>query len=702
MKPRKKPEKRTSKLRFLEAALSPSYPFFTLLLLMILSGSSSAQKEGEECGEPEGFWVKRLYKKGKDRSSGDIRERNEHLKKAVDKDPECAKCHFQLAENLFIVAKQKAQVSYDNALEHYLKAIELCPKLHSNIYFQIGLIYYGKKRYGKAIEYFQEFLDFNVDDDSKYDDEYAKKYKDTKGMMSELRALRDLHQDTVPFDPHLVEGVSSRKADEYLPMLSPDNQLMFYTRRYRKKSKNEIVPKRVEELTMSERAHPGARFSDGRALGPPFNQDEKENYGGVAISVDNKELYVTICKQAKKGYKNCDIYRSDYKLTGKNRYEWSTPENLGPKVNTEGGWESQPSLSADGNTLYFATVRKNTRNTDIYVTHRQPNGEWGEAYSIGDSINTDGDEKAPFIHSDSETLYFSSNEHLGMGKYDIFFSRKKGDSSWTEPENIGKPINTRNEEIGMIVSTDGKKAYFSSSRLDTSKGLDIYSFEVPEEARPENVKVVKGKVLDQKGQPVSGAKVRLKNANSEETSTAVVDSGDGKFAAVVKADEDEDVLMSIENDGYAFKAKAFGKDEESRESSKGAEPESSLEITEVKMKKLETGAAYRIDDIHYATNKAELTDRSKAILDEFIRYLKKNENLKVAIHGHTDNVGSKKDNQALSHDRAFTVMSYLQRKGVDSDRLEFKGFGESRPIATNETPEGRAKNRRTEFKVLEK
>ncbi len=695
MKRKKRPEKVSENKG--EGMLRGLFSKHSLLLILLLPSVLASAQDEEECGAPEGWRVKRLYKKGSDRSGDKVRERNGYLKKAIEKDPDCAQCHYQLAENYFIIAKQKARVSYENALKHYQKAIELCPKLHSDIYFQIGLIHYGEKEYGKAIEYFQKFLDFNVDEESKYGEDYSKKYKDTKEMIPELKKKHRFLQDTVPFDPHIVKGVSTHKADEYLPMLSPDNQLIFYTRRYRKDTKNQITPKKVEELTVSERPESEAQFSDGRALNEPFNMDKKENYGGVTISVDNKELYVTVCKQGKKGYKNCDIYRSTYEVDPKGDgtardYNWSELENLGPKVNTETGWESQPSLSADGNTLYFATVRKNSRNADIYVSHRKANGEWGEAQSVGDSINTEGDDKAPFIHSDSETLYFSSNDRLGAGGYDIYYSRKKGDSTWQKPENIGIPINTRKDEIGMIVSTDGKKAYFSSSRLGKSKGLDIYSFEVPADARPENVKLVKGQVRDKVGDVVQGAQVKLKNSSTDEVTTAEVDSVDGKFAAVVKVDDDEDVTMTVEKDGYAFKAEAFGEKGE-----KGA-----VENTQVKMEPLKEGQPYRIDDIHYATNSADLKDRSKAILDGFIEYLKKNASLKVAIHGHTDNVGSKEHNQALSHDRAFTVMSYLQRNGIEGERLEFKGFGESKPVASNDTEKGRAKNRRTEFVVLEK
>lgn len=160
-------------------------------------------------------------------------------------------------------------------------------------------------------------------------------------------------------------------------------------------------------------------------------------------------------------------------------------------------------------------------------------------------------------------------------------------------------------------------------------------------------------------------------------------------------------MMSVEKDGYAFKARAFGALGGVDTTKKGSDG-GSIEKTEVKMERLREGEPYRLDDIHYATNSADLKERSKKLLDEFIEYLERNPSLKVAIHGHTDNVGSKDHNQALSHDRAFTVMSYLIDNGVDGSRLEFKGFGETRPIESNETSEGRAENRRTEFVVLEK
>ncbi len=191
---------------------------------------------------------------------------------------------------------------------------------------------------------------------------------------------------------------------------------------------------------------------------------------------------------------------------------------------------------------------------------------------------------------------------------------------------------------------------------------------------------------------MKNATVELKNAQTQETQEVEVDPGDGKFAAVVKVEEDEDVVMTMKKKGFAFNSRTYS----------GSDTATMVNEGQVKMQEARVGEAYRINDIHYATNSARLTERSKFVLDEFLEYLKDNPGIRTAIHGHTDNVGTDEDNLALSQDRAFTVMSYLQDHGIDAGRLAFKGFGESKPVASNDTPEGRAENRRTEFVILSK
>ncbi len=703
-------------------------------------------QEIERCGQVEDEDAKELLEKGEDRGSYKLRKRNQFLRKALEKSDSCSQCRYKLGLNNFKIAKLKPRVSYKKAERHFKRLIRTCPDYHADAWFRLGLIHYGREDYAGAVKYFQAFLDFDAKGDLRYTDEYAKRVKDARGMMAELEAYAELYGDTVDFDPRLVKGVSSKKADEYLPMLSPDDQMMFYTRRYRKDSKDQLTPRKVEELTVSERRSVEGAFDKGEALPEPFNQGD--NYGGVTISVDNRELYVTICKQEKKGYKNCDIYRSTYSMVydsiqDRKVYQWSEPEPLGDQVNTSTGWESQPSLSGDGKSLYFAAHQKNTKESDIFVTRRDGlNDEWGRARPLSSTINTEKEDKTPFMHSDSRTLYFASNGHIGVGKYDLFYSRLKDDSTWTEPENLGIPINTDKDELGLIVSSDGKIAYFSSDRLGKTGTLDIYSFELPEDVQAERVMIVKGNVNGENGRPIQGAKVELKNINSKEVNEIPVDSTDGHFAAAVKADEKDDVTMTVKKDGYAFNARLLtdhvekeggpsgqknekefvttdgpgdnGQDRKrnpnnrhSRGHAPGGEPghgseAKNVEKRTIELKKERVGEPYTLQNIHYETNKASLKPRSRYILNEFVEHLKENPSVRVSIHGHTDNVGTEKDNLALSQDRAFTVMKYLQDRGVSEKRLEFKGFGENKPIASNETAEGRAKNRRTEFVILEK
>ncbi|MFB6306068.1 MAG: OmpA family protein, partial [Flavobacteriales bacterium] len=434
---------------------------------------------------------------------------------------------------------------------------------------------------------------------------------------------------------------------------------------------------------------------------------------------DNRKMFITICKQGKRNYKNCDIYKTTYekfeeKRSGKVYYQWSEFENLGKKLNGPKSWEAQPSLSGNGKRLYFATARKNSRGMDIYVTEKDSNGKWKKAKSVSDKINTDEHEKTPFIHSDSRTLYFASNGKRGAGGYDLYFARYSPDSGWTEPKNIGYPINTENDEVGLIVSANGNKAYFASNRIGNTSNYDVFKFDLPKKAKPKTIKLIKGTVRNEKGEAVTDAEVEIKNIDNKDVEKIQVSNEDGSYAAVVRAEEGDDVIMNVKKDGYTFQSSMIntgekeekGEGENEKEQEKAANKSNNKNDVvveeKVEMQEMEKNKPFEINDIYYATNSAELKEDSKYILDEFIDYLKENKSLKIAIHGHTDNVGSKDDNKALSADRAFTVMEYLNNNGVPSNRLEFKGFGESKPVASNDNPKGRAENRRTEFVVLSK
>jgi len=305
---------------------------------------------------------------------------------------------------------------------------------------------------------------------------------------------------------------------------------------------------------------------------------------------------------------------------------------------------------------------------------------------MGKVINTVGHEKSPFMHGDSRTLYYASQGLPGAGGYDIYYSRLEDDGTWSKPKNIGIPINTSDDEHGLIVSTDGALAYYASNSLQGAQGYDIFSFEMPEQAKPDKVVLVRGELKDEQGEIDTDAEITLEFVESKRVEKVELDKTDGTYATIINV-EDEPVVMTIEKEGHAFQARLFGK--ESAKEVVVEEP--------IKVEKVEIGKPYAIDDIRYSTNSADIDANSKLVLDVFAEHLKKQKGISIAIHGHTDNVGNVGDNLTLSTERAFEVMNYLQYKGVPAGSITFKGFGSSKPIADNGTKEGRAINRRTEF-----
>ena len=314
---------------------------------------------------------------------------------------------------------------------------------------------------------------------------------------------------------------------------------------------------------------------------------------------------------------------------------------------------------------------------------------WGNPQNL-ESVNTKGSDKTPFMHSDSRTLYFSSNAHRGFGGFDLFFTRQLDDGTWSEPENLGAPINSEKDEEGLIVATDGKLAYFSS-KMEGSYTKDIFSFELPERAKPQKVIILKGTVKDENDEVVQDLEIEIKSDSRDDPETIKINQEDGSYAAIINVEKGEDVVVMMKKDGYAFNAQLLTTKDELKK------PDV-IELT-TQVQKIEANKPFLIRDINYRTSSSDIDDESKTILKLFAIYLKENPSLKIEIRGHTDDVGNLTDNLALSTDRAFEVLGYLQEHGIESGRLNYKGFGPNKPLASNETSEGRLKNRRTEFVV---
>ncbi|MFT4660139.1 MAG: outer membrane protein OmpA-like peptidoglycan-associated protein [Patiriisocius sp.] len=616
------------------------------------------------------------------------------MRDAIDMEEDCVECHYQLGLRLYRKSKANGS-SYLEAIEEMMFVKNQCPTYNSDVYFYLGLMNYGMESWAASQEAFLEHQ--NLQEGSELSRDYDRKKNDVSDVLLELQFKIAMNSGDIEITKSKVLGVSS-SVDEYLPTLSLDNELMFYTRKFEKKAKGDFVSKMVEEFSMSSRLGVNDEFDKGSSLPSPFNLGD--NYGGATISIDNKEMYITICKPVKGGYNNCDIYFSRIEKytnpkNGKQEQRWSEFKNLGPSVNTVDGWESQPSLNAEGDILYFATARATTIKNksgvpgmDIYYSTKKGDGTWGEAESLGNDINSNGNEKSPFMHGDSKTLYFSSDSYAGIGKYDIYFSRLSEDGTWSKPVNLGSPINTEDDEHGMIVSTDGKQAYYASNKLEGAQGYDIFTFPMPEVARPDKVVLLKGELKDENGKAVTDAKIELKYINSKKVEKIEVNE-EGGYAKIINV-EKEPVVMKVEKEGFAFQARVFSEE---------LLDETPVVKSEIKIEKVVVGKPYRINDINYTTNSAEISKDSKLILNEFAEYLAKKKNLKITIQGHTDDVGDATSNQKLSTQRAAQVMAYLIERKVAPGRMNFQGFGPSNPIVKNDSEVNRAKNRRTEFVI---
>jgi outer membrane protein OmpA-like peptidoglycan-associated protein/tetratricopeptide (TPR) repeat protein len=673
--------------------------YFIFLAFSIYQNANS-QVEDESCQPPDKKVLKIIEAAAK---SSDYKQSALQFNSAKEAAPENAMVYYEFAMYTYNAGlshyenqpnPDMGDRSFAKAEELFLKALELCPDYHANCSYHLGVINYTQGDKPEALKWFKVFEVYKNSDNSKYPDDYDKKLSDVKEVVKEIEGQIQLTTEKVPFEPKLVRNVSSEK-DEYFPMISPDNELIFYTRKVNRANLGDLVSNIVEEFTFSQRNDFFADFSGGEPLKKPFNDGTFSNYGAATLSVDNKEMIICACKKEQvygRDYLNCDLYSTTYERSGKggNDFSWTPLKNMGEGINTKDGWEAQPTLSADGNTLYYTAARPSTRDNDIYMANRNDDGSWGPAVPF-DEVNTDGKDKSPFLHQDSETLYFVSSctdERKGVGGLDIFYVRQEN-GKWSKPKNIGYPINTKDDEIGLFVSTDGHLAYYSSR---VGGNWNIYAFELYEEARPKAVTILKGELKDSSGKPVKDATIEIAYEGKDEVATIKVNGDDGKYAAVVKMEKQQDVMLTVKKEGFAFDSKLISKDDFSTKTP-------ILKNNDLQVKELKIGEAYTINDILFATNSAELNDRSRFILKGFARFLKENPEISVVIQGHTDDVGDDNVNMSLSENRAKSVKKFLESCQIESARLSAKGFGETKPKLPNDSESNRAKNRRTEFLI---
>lgn len=572
------------------------------------------------------------------------------------------------------------QKKTDKAIEAYKESLRFLPDFFPNTYYTLGNLYFGQEKYADAKSYYEKYLTYQ---------------KASAGLKYEaqLKLKSCIFADSamkhpVTFQPVNMGDAINSTDEEYFPAITADGNTFLFTRR--NKTLNEYGRKsEQEDFYISQRA--GNNWS----VAIPLNEvNSTGNEGAPALSSDGRYLFYTACMELdgypgkRTGKGSCDIF-----LSRKDGTRWGLSRNLEEPVNT-GSWESQPSFSSDGRTLYFVRRIKNENghtHSDILVTHIGDNGQWSVPVSAGDKINTSESEMSVFIHPDDQTLYFSSNGHPGMGGLDIFYSRRQKDGTWGEPVNIGYPINTSGDENSILVSPFGEVAYFASNRSDSKGGLDIYQFNLPPMTRPQAITYMKGKVMDANSKQLLAANFELIDlATGVRIISSASDPVTGEF--LIALPSGKSYALNVSRKDYLFYSDNFMM----------TDPKSAAEpfLKDVLMHPMKAGESIVLKNIFFATDSFALKEASKIELGKLLHFMKANPGLKIEIGGHTDNVGDKKYNQLLSEKRARSVFDYLVSDGILASRLLFKGYGDSKPVADNNSEKGRAQNRRTEFTVV--
>jgi outer membrane protein OmpA-like peptidoglycan-associated protein len=476
-----------------------------------------------------------------------------------------------------------------------------------------------------------------------------------------------------PADPFIEvtnvgDSINSSNA-EYFPTITVQDSLFVFMRRDSYKR---------EDFLYSTISNNG--FSLAKPLSDSLNFADKK--GAPSLSSNLNTLYYA-AEYNEMGFGRYDIYMVQKKDTG-----WSFPINLGRNINSD-FWESAPSISPDGQALFFSSnIPGGYGGIDIYVAYKNKYGDWGKAYNMGPNINTKGDDQTPFIHADNSTLYFSSNGWPGYGGTDIFVSYKRVDGKWSKPTNLGYPINTFNDEGSIAVASNGKEGYIASDRADSRGGLDIYKVVLPKNAQANKTFYFKGIITDAKTNKAIPGLVRL--ANPKDSTKFMLINVDSSGLFVLSIPQFDSLGIQVNSPQHEYASMLLSKD--SLNQMTGTTQYFNLSPIQNKFTK-------DFKNVFFEINAAQLKVSSNIELDALVNYLASSPNATILIEGHTDNTGSELANINLSEKRANAIAQYLIFKGIDKNRIAAKGYGSSKPIADNNTVNGRAQNRRSSFTI---
>lgn len=563
---------------------------------------------------------------------------------------------------------------YKSALDHYRKVVEISPSYMPGVNMLVGDLELKFAHYDLALVCYENYLHLSSNLNEEFKREAAAKIKNCQFALEALK-------NPVPFEPiNLGKGINTPEA-EYFPSFTVDQQEIIFTRdvkdeRAQEGHQEDFFIAKLKDTT----------FMTALNAGSPLNSSGNE--GGPTISADGRILFFTACDRPD-GLGSCDIYLSQRKQDG----SWSKPINIGAPVNSS-AWESQPSFSSDGKTLYFIRgtyTRDRSKTYDIYSSTFQIDLTWSVPVLLSDTINTKGIEESVFLHPDNQTLYFSSDGHTGMGGLDVYVSRRLENGRWGIPVNLGYPINTAADENSLVVSADGKRAYFASDRSGGYGNLDLFYFNLYSKVRPSLVSYVKAKVTDANtGTPLAAQFEIIDVETGKVVISNSTDKKYGEFLACLPAGKN--YMLNVNKETYLFYSDYF-------ECKTANEKQNAFELN-IKLQQPKAGEKVVLKNIFFDINRYDLKPESSSELMKLVSFLKSQPTLRIEVSGHTDNTGDKKANVILSEQRAKSVVNFLLEKGIPAARMTYKGYGDSQPLISNDTEEGKAKNRRTQFSIL--
>ena len=608
------------------------------MLFALCVATTAAQDDGVTCGPRFKATDQTLFNKAKNLYQAKrYKESREVFHKLTSKYPSAPDPYFYLG---MIAVKKDFNAA--GIRKYFTKTHSICPNYPNALaHYYKAIVDYTDERYDEAVESLNRYFEITNREQTS---EYEAVYEEASNYLYWSQFLAEANRNKVPFTPRVVGGVSSNH-NEYLPYLSPDGKTMYYLRQVPETHSASFYKHELEtkhwRLFCSERKD--SAFRDGFEMPHPFNTTENE--GSPTMTADNKVMYYSRMNM-KNGQPNCDIW-----CTRNKNGHWGELENAGTNVNGEKSWESQPSITADGEYLYFASNREGGMGgTDIWRCHRLPNGDWSRAENLGPAINTAGNEKCPFIHADGKTLFFASDGWQGFGGYDMYFINVN-DTYLQRPTNMGLPINSENDEICFGVTTDGQQGYYAAkppAGVEGRGGSDIFIFDLYPTAQPESMRLCTGQLTDADGAPASG--VILVYRKGSDRARYFIDGENGSISAMLSTQEDNFVVATAK--GHLPTVKLI----------KGATISQNPDFTmgNIQLRPIKKGGRYTVTGIQLATK--GLSETSKTIVDAYIEFLRENPMVHIRIEGVTEGIVK-------------AVYDYMIEQKMRAERLSYKAGG---------------------------